>query len=218
MDPNSAAAVPRLARQLGLRTAISLVVGQVIGVGIFLTPADMARTIGSPFWLLVVWLTMASMAIAGALCYGELAARSPEAGGGYVYLREAYGPATAFLSGWKSLMMMDPGITAALAVGLAGYMTYAVGLSAASQKGVAIVAIALLAAANIAGVRLGAAVLRGLTFIKVALLALIIVWAFLFQLGNWTHFVPFVAQRPGSAPLAAALAGGSRPAARGRLR
>lgn len=204
----SGVTVPRLGRQLGLGTAIALVVGEVIGVGIFLTPADMARTIGSPFWLLVVWLTMGLMAIAGALCYGELAARYPEAGGGYVYLREAYGPATAFLYGWKSLIVMDPGLTAALAVGLAGYVTYAVGLSPVSQKGVAILAIALIAAANLAGARLGAAVLRGFTFLKVALLAFLIVWAFLFQLGDWTHFVPFVAQRPGSAPLAAALAGG----------
>jgi APA family basic amino acid/polyamine antiporter len=91
---------------------------------------------------------------------------------------------------------------------MAGYVTYAVGLSAANQKLAAILAIALLAAANIAGVRLGAAVLRGFTFLKVALLAFLIVWAFLFQLGDWAHFVPFVAQRPGSAPLAAALAGG----------
>ena len=61
-------------------------------VGIFLTPAAMARTLGSPFWLLVVWLLMGGMALCGALAYGELAARFPEAGGGYVYLREAYGP------------------------------------------------------------------------------------------------------------------------------
>ena len=82
---------PGLARRLGLRTATAMVIGEVIGVGIFLVPAGMARSLGSPFWLLVVWLTMGAGAIGGALCYGALAARYPEAGGGYVYLKEAYG-------------------------------------------------------------------------------------------------------------------------------
>src|SRR5436309_14754676 len=98
-----------LRRQLGLTAVTALVVGEVIAVGIFLTPAGMARSLGSPFWLLVVWLVMAGMALAGALCYGELAARFPEAGGGYVYLREAYGPAVAFLYGWKGMLVMGRG-------------------------------------------------------------------------------------------------------------
>src|SRR6185312_15811592 len=85
-----------LARRLGLATATALVVGEVIGVGIFLTPAGMARSLGSPFWLLAVWLTMGASAIGGALSFGALAARYPEAGGLYVYLREAFGPRAAF--------------------------------------------------------------------------------------------------------------------------
>lgn len=80
-----------LKRQVGLRTATALVVGEVIAVGIFLTPAGMAKSLGSPLWLLIVWLVVGAMAVCGALCYGELAARYPEAGGGYVYLREALG-------------------------------------------------------------------------------------------------------------------------------
>src|SRR5216683_683082 len=135
-----------LRRQLGVPAVTALVVGEVIAIGIFLTPAGMARSLGSPFWLLVVWLVMSAMALCGALCYGELAARFPEAGGGYVYLRRAYGPAVAFLYGWKCLLVMDPGITAALAVGLASYVGYAVGLSGASLKVVAVGAILLLAA------------------------------------------------------------------------
>lgn len=99
-----------LRRQLGLGAAVSLVIGEVIAVGIFLTPAQMARSVGSPFWLLAIWLVMGVMAYCGALCYGELAARHPEAGGGYVYLREAYGPGTAFLYGWKCLLVLDPGL------------------------------------------------------------------------------------------------------------
>jgi basic amino acid/polyamine antiporter, APA family len=77
-----------LKRQIGLRTATALIVGEVIAVGIFLTPAGMAKSLGSPVLLLLVWLIMGAMALSGALCYGELATRFPEAGGGYVYLRE----------------------------------------------------------------------------------------------------------------------------------
>lgn len=112
----------QLKRQISLRTATALVVGEVIAIGIFLTPAEMARSLASPFWLLIVWLVMGVMAVCGALCYGELAARYPEAGGGYVYLREAYGRPIAFLYGWMALLVMDPGLTAALAVGIASYM------------------------------------------------------------------------------------------------
>ena len=90
---------PTLRRQLGVLAVTALVVGEVIAIGIFLTPAGMAHSLGSPFWLLIVWLVMGMMALSGALCYGELAARAPDAGGGYVYLREAYGPAVAFLYG-----------------------------------------------------------------------------------------------------------------------
>src|SRR5918911_3413793 len=111
-----------LKRQLGTRAATALIIGEVIGLGIFLYPAGMAKSLGSPMWLLIVWLLMGAMALAGALSYGELAARFPQAGGGYVYLREAYGPQTAFLYGWKSLLVMDPGITAALAGGVASYL------------------------------------------------------------------------------------------------
>ncbi len=197
-----------LARTLGLGSAVALVVGEVVGVGIFLTPANMARTLGSPFWLLIVWLVMGVMAVSGALCYGELASRFPEAGGGYVYLRKAYGKTTAFLYGWKCLIVMDPGLTAALAIGLASYVSYATGLTPSAEKGVAIGAIASLAAVNIRGVRLGAGVLRAFTILKLILVVGLIVWGFALQLGDWRHFAPFVAQRPGSAPLATALAGG----------
>ena len=201
-------AQPGLKRQLGLRSATALVVGEVIAVGIFLTPAEMAKSLGSPFWLFVVWLVMGLMALSGALCYGSLAARFPEAGGGYVYLREAYGPRLAFLYGWKCLLVMDPGITAALAVGLASYVGYVVSLPPVGEQAVAVGAIAALAAVNIRGVRMGAGVMRWLTFLKLGLLASILLWGVGRGLGDWAHFAPFVAQRPGSAPLAMGLAGG----------
>src|ERR1700734_655173 len=84
-----------LARPLGLATATALIIAEVIGVGIFLVPAGMAKSLGSPGWFLVVWLTMGASAIGGALCFSALAGRYPEAGGSYIYLREAYGARAA---------------------------------------------------------------------------------------------------------------------------
>jgi basic amino acid/polyamine antiporter, APA family len=185
-----------------------MVVGEVIAVGIFLTPAQMSKSLGSPFWIAMVWLGVGAMSLCGALCYGELAARFPEAGGGYVYLREAYGPRVAFLYGWQSFLVMDPGLTAALGIGLASYAGYVKTLSPLAVKAVALAVIWALAAANIFGLKLGAALLRWLTVVKLGLLALIIVWAMVGRLGDWSHLLPLVAQRPASAPLAEAMAGG----------
>lgn len=197
-----------LKRQIGLRTATALVVGEVIAVGIFLTPAGLAKSIGSPLWLLVVWLVIGAMAVCGALCYGELAARYPEAGGGYVYLREAYGRQVAFLYGWMTLLVMDPGLTAALAVGMAGYAGYIFKLPPLALKALAIATILSIAGINIVGVRIGAVVLRGLTILKLGLLLFILIWGFGLHLGSWSNFSPLVAQRAHSAPLLSALAGG----------
>ena len=196
----------QLKRELGLRTAIALIVGEIIAVGIFLTPAGMAKALGSPFWLLVVWVLVAALSICGALCFGELAVRFPEAGGGYAYLREAYGPGLAFLYGWMALLVMDPGLTAAIATGAASYVGYGLQLSPAGNKAVAIVAIAALALANIRGVRLGAWFVRWLAVLKIGFLVLIVLWAFASQVGQWSNFAPLIAQRPGSRPLLEALA------------
>ncbi len=197
-----------LKRQIGLRTATALIVGEVVAVGIFLTPAGMAKSLGSPFWLLIVWLLMGAMALCGALCYGELAARFPEAGGGYVYLREAFGRPIAFLYGWMALLVMDPGLTAALAVGLASYVGYIFKLSPSGLKAVAIGSIVFVGLVNLRGVRLGGGLIRWLTILKLGLLGLLIIWGFGLRVGQWSNFLPLVAQRPGSAPLLGALAGG----------
>ena len=197
-----------LKRQIGLGTATALIVGEVIAVGIFLTPAGMAKSLGSPVWLLIVWLLMGGMALCGALCYGELAARFPEAGGGYVYLREAYGRPMAFLYGWMALLVMDPGLTALLAVGLASYVGYIFGLSSSGLKMVAIGSILFVALVNMRGVRLGGWMIRWLTILKLGLLGFVIIWGFGLRAGHWSNFTPLVAQRPGSQALFGALAGG----------
>jgi len=187
---------------------VALIVGEVIAVGIFLTPSGMAKSLGSPFWLLVVWLMMGGMALCGALCYGELASRFPEAGGGYVYLREAYGRPTAFLYGWMALLVMDPGLTAALAVGLASYVGYIFGLTSSAVKAVAVASIVSVALVNIRGVRFGGWLVTALTILKLGLLILVIAWSFGTQSGTWSNFQPLLGQRTGSEPLIGALAGG----------
>jgi basic amino acid/polyamine antiporter, APA family len=168
----------------------------------------MAKSLGSPLLVIIVWLAMGGMALSGALCYGELAARFPRSGGGYVYLREAYGPRLGFLYGWKCFLVMDPGLTAALAVGMASYVGYIVQLSPVGAKAVAIGAVVALAAANILGVSLSARLMRSLAVLKIAALGFLILWGVLGRFGDWGNLSPFVQQRAGSAPLLAALAGG----------
>ncbi|HYE16491.1 MAG TPA: amino acid permease, partial [Pyrinomonadaceae bacterium] len=197
-----------LKRQIGLRTATAVVVGETIAVGIFLTPAGMAKSLGSPALVLAVWLLMGAMAVCGALCYGELASRFPEAGGDYVYLREAYGRAVAFLYGWMAFLVMGPGLAAGLAVGLAGYAAYALALPPWGQKAVAVGSIVALAAVNVAGVRAGAWLVRWLTALKLGMLLFLIVWGFASGLGDWSNFLPLIEQRSGSDPVIPALAGG----------
>ena len=186
-----------LARRLGLASATALVVGEVIGVGIFLTPAGMARSLGSPAWLLGVWLAMGVVTLAGALCFGGFAARHPEAGGSYVYLREAFGPRVAFLFGWMAMLVTDPGLTALFAVGLADTLAPLLGLSAVAVKGLAVGAIVGLGLVNVVGVSLGAGLLRGLVVVKLGLLLLLAVWGVGAGRGAWSNLSPFVGPRPG---------------------
>jgi APA family basic amino acid/polyamine antiporter len=194
-------------RPLRLPSAIALVVGQVIAVGIFLTPGTIIRTIASPAGVLLVWAVMGTMAICGALCYGALAARFPQAGGGYVYLREAYGPRVAFLYGWKCLLVMDPGITAALATGFAGYVAYIVPLGNVATRVVAIGAIAGFAIVHIAGVRLGVRLLTTIAVLKILLVMILTLGAIASDSASWSHFAPFVTRHPGAPPLLGAVAG-----------
>jgi len=176
-----------------LWTTVVLLVGQSIAVGIFLVPAGMAKSVGSPFWLLAIWVLMGAMTLSGALCYGELAARFPEAGGSYVYLREIWGKPAAFLYGWMDLLVLDPGLTAIFAVGLTKYFVFLVPLSPNQQAIFAISVVIVLGLINILGARLGANLLKVLTFLKIATLLFIIAFGFLGGFGNWNNFIPFFA-------------------------
>src|ERR1700722_4332378 len=195
-----------LRRQLGLGSAAAAVAGEAIAVGIFLTPAGMAKALGSPFWLLIVWLAVAATTLSGALCFGELAGRFPAPGGCYVFLLETFGRRSAFLYGWMSLLVLDPGLTAALATGIAAYASYIFHWSPLTQKLAAGLAIAAVAGMNIVSTRISAGVLRWLTWLKFAVLGILTIWALAFHLGSWSNFVPFLAQRPGAMPLGPALA------------
>src|SRR5215471_5517928 len=197
-----------LVRQLGLASATAAVAGECIAVGIFLTPAGMAKSLGSPFWLLLVWIALGILTISGALTFGELASRFPRDGGLYVYLYETCGPCIAFLYGWMCLLVLDPGLTAALATGLASYAAYILRISGPLMKAIAIAAIWSLCFLNVLSVRISAGVLRWATWLKLGILALLIFWALAFRLGSWSNFVPFFEQRSGSLPLGPALGAG----------
>src|SRR4051794_3859278 len=100
-------ATPKLVRGLGLTDATMIVMGSMIGSGIFITSADSSRLVGAPGWLLVAWALAGLMTITGALCCAELAAMMPRAGGQYVFLREAYGPLAGFLFGWATFLVVQ---------------------------------------------------------------------------------------------------------------
>src|SRR5262245_58137868 len=109
-------------RGLGLFDATMVVIGSMIGSGIFLVSATMARYLGSPGWLLVAWLVTGVLTVTAALSYGELAAMMPRAGGQYVYLREAYSPLWGFLYGWTLFLVIQTGTIAAVAVAFARFL------------------------------------------------------------------------------------------------
>ncbi len=194
-------------RQLGLAAAIAAVTGQSIALGIFLTPATMAKSLGSPLLLGAVWCAMALMAVCGALCYSELAVRFPEAGGEYVYLREGYGGRAAFLYGWMSAAVMDPGLCAALAVGATSYVQ---ALTTLGPKAVALVPVGILlglAVVNLLGTRLSGSLMTGANLLKIAVLFVLVGWAVVAGGGSLANLLPLAGRRIGSEPLFPAVAG-----------
>ena len=125
---------PQLVRGLKLTGAISLVVGTVIGTGIFLKTTVMTQQVGSPEIVLLVWIAAGLLSLAGALTYAELGGMLPKAGGDYVYLRAAYGDLPAFLFGWMRFAVGATGSIAALAAGFAIFFTALFGLNAPWYK------------------------------------------------------------------------------------
>jgi APA family basic amino acid/polyamine antiporter len=156
-----------------------MIVAEVVGVGICLTPAAMMRALGTLERALVLWGAMGALTFAGALCYAELSTRFPRAGGTYVYLEEAFGTRCAFVYGWMSLLVMDPGLTAALAIGGAPYLLSAVGGDVSQSTPFAIGLIIIFAALTLAGVQVSARVMRWTAAAKLTAVALLVASAFL---------------------------------------
>jgi APA family basic amino acid/polyamine antiporter len=182
-------------RGLGLYDSTMVVVGSMIGSGIFIVSADMARTIGSPGWLLGAWMLTGVLTVVGALSYGELAAMMPRAGGQYVYLREAFSPLWGFLYGWTLFLVIQTGTIAAVSVGFARYfgalvpwisddnylippihLSTGYALSLSTTQLVAMLIIALLTWTNTRGLEWGKIIQNVFTTAKTgALLGLIVV-------------------------------------------
>lgn len=170
---------PGLVKSLGLLDATTLVIGSMIGSGIFIVAADIARQVASPGLLIMTWVVTAALTIVAALSYGELAAAFPQAGGQYVYLREAFGPLSGFLYGWTLFFVIQTGTIAAVAVAFAKFAgVFMPWISAqnrvlafvSTQQLVAIAVLVFLTWVNTRGVRTGAAVQNVFTFAKVAAL------------------------------------------------
>lgn len=168
-----------LPRTLGLIDSAAIVLGIVIGAGIFLAPRLVAQALPSPPLILAVWITSGVLVFFGALAYAEMGAMMPETGGHYVYLRECYGPLAGFLCGWTFSLVVLWAAMAWLAVSFSITLGYFVGLSPRMSKLIALLLIAALSTVNYLGIRLGAAVQKLLTALKILGLALVVGSAFL---------------------------------------
>ncbi|HEY5721093.1 MAG TPA: amino acid permease [Allosphingosinicella sp.] len=165
---------PGLLRRLGLFDACMLVMGGIIGAGIFVNPAEVARAVHTPFLIVAAWIAGGVIAMAGALVYAELAVRRPEVGGQYAYLRDAWGPVPAFLYGWSLLLVIQSGGMAAVAITFARYFLDLTHFPLA-EPAIASIALALLTLVNCLGVRAGSNVQSVLMLLKIAaILALVL--------------------------------------------
>jgi APA family basic amino acid/polyamine antiporter len=200
-----------LKRELSLFSAIMLVVANMVGTGIFTTTGFIMQEVGSPWAMLASWLIGGLIALFGALCYGELGALFPQAGGEYVYLREGYGKAMGFLSGWISLIVGFSAPIAAAAIAFATYLFQALPLSGEglelTARGMRLLelspitltgvgVILLLSLIHFHSLTLGSRVQNGLTLFKIAILVLFIICGFWLGQGSTEHMAADL--RPGS--------------------
>ncbi|MEP7131146.1 MAG: amino acid permease [Sphingomicrobium sp.] len=176
-----------LARRLGVFDATMLVMGGIIGSGIFVTPAEVARHVDTALLIVGVWVLGGIVALTASFVYAELAARRPEVGGQYAYLRDAYGPMPAFLYGWALLLVIQSGGMAAVAITFARYFATLVQLGI-PDSAVAVAVLALLTLINCMGVRSGSNVQSGLMVLKIMAIAALV------MAGFW--FAPAAVPRP----------------------
>ncbi|MFQ5777959.1 MAG: APC family permease, partial [Terriglobia bacterium] len=201
-------AQPQLIRGLGLVGSSSIVVGTIIGTGIFLVPSTIARAVDSVGLVFAVWIVGGLLSLAGALSYAELGAALPQAGGEYVFLRRAYGPLWGFLFGWEQFVIGKTGSIATIATAFALFLGYFFGAlsqevlrvplgfttwSLTGAQMVSLAAIISLTVINYLGVIVGGAVQTFFTILKVAIILGLIVLGFSLGGGAGSNFSPFLA-------------------------
>jgi len=172
-------------RRLGIWSGAAIVVGGVIGSGIFRTPATVAERTSSGLPLLAVWIAGGLLTLAGVLCYGELGSRRPHAGGIYLYLREAFGSLPAFLFGWTMALINYPGSVAAVAATFADYFCRAVSLPHTWSAPVAVGAIFFIVCVNLFGIRAGAWLVNVFTLLKLAAITMLLVVGLMLAHGHF---------------------------------
>lgn len=163
------------ARRLGLFSVVMSVIGGIIGSGIFLNPAIVAQRLGTSAGTLGVWIGGGVVALIGAFIFGELGQRRPRVGGGYAYIREAFGALPAFLYAWTLLLMIATGATAAVAVTFGNYATALLGASPDLARPIGVGAILFFTGLNCLGVTFGAAAQNVFTVLKLAAIAMVVV-------------------------------------------
>ena len=178
-----------LRRVIGFAGGTALIVGITIGSGIFRTPPTIAGLVPNPLIIMGLWTAFGLISICGALVVAELSSLLPRAGGEYVFLREAYGDAAAFVFGWLYVLVTTPTVIAALSTAFSEFLLNLLGMSsdAATVQVIAIAAIVTLTGANVLGARVGAAVSEVTTLVKVTALAAIVLGAFLLGEGTFSN-------------------------------
>lgn len=192
-----------LARRLGLFDATMIVMGGIVGSGIFINPYVVAQQVHTPLLILGAWILGGAIALAGAFIYAELAARRPDTGGQYAYLREAWHPLVAFLYGWTLLLVMQTGGMAAVAITFARYFREISG-AALSDGAIAAITLAALTAVNCAGVRSGSLVQNVLMLLKIGAIATLVVCGLSYHAPAPTAWIPAL-DRPVSGSLVLAM-------------
>ncbi len=184
-----------LPRKLGFFDGAALLVGSVIGSGIFVVPTLIAQKVPEPGVVIAIWVFSGLLVLCGALTLAELGAMLPQSGGLYVYMREAYGPFWAFLYGWTIMLVVIPGSMAALTSAFLLYLQIFIPMSFAVEKTIGIAVLLILAFVNARGVKQGAGVQNLFTLLKVAGLALLVVLALVTTHGSASHFLPLAPAR-----------------------
>lgn len=182
-----------LVRGLGLVAAVSIIIGNVIGTGVFLKARVMTCNVGTPGMVLTVWVVAGLLSLAGALTYAELAAMMPRAGGEYVFMREAYGRGAGFLSGWMQILIAKTGSQASVALIFANSLNDLTGkrvegLSGFGVQLTALLVLAVITLLNCAAVKVSGWVATALTLVKIALVVGVGFGAFVLAQGSWGNF------------------------------